>query len=68
MANIGRKLKTKGVIILLTLGLIGTGCEDHNNNPEVDLLGGKTVEVNIECRYCDRSRRCSNECFTCKKG
>ena len=47
MANIGRKLKTKEVIILLTLGLIGTGCEDHIDNPEVDLLGGKTVEVTL---------------------
>ena len=46
MASIGQKLETKGVIMtLLSLVLIGTGCEDKIDSSAVNPSEGKTVEV-----------------------
>ena len=55
MASIGRKLEKKGVIAmtLLTLVLIGTGCEDSIDNPAVRPSEGKTVEVSLHIGFAD---------------
>ena len=55
MASIGRKLEKKGVIAmtLLTLVLIGTGCEDSIDNPAVRPSEGKTVEVSFHIGFAD---------------
>ena len=55
MASIGRKLEKKGVIAmtLLTLVLIGIGCEDSIDNPSVRPLEGKTVEVTLNIGIAD---------------
>lgn len=53
MASIRRKLEKKGVITmtLLTLVLIGIACEDRIDNPAVDPLGGKMVEVSLNIGF-----------------
>ena len=55
MASIGRKLEKKRVIAmtLLTLVLIGTGCEDSIDNPAVRPSEGKTVEVSLHIGFAD---------------
>lgn len=52
MANIGRKLETKGVIMaLLALVLMNIGCEDKIDNPGVE----KTVEVSFNIGFADET-------------
>ena len=55
MASIGQKLENKGVIAmtLLTLVLIGTGCEDRIDNPAVNPSEGETVEVSLNIGVAD---------------
>ena len=54
MAGIGQKLETKGVIMtLLSLVLIGTGCEDKIDSSVVNLSEGKTVEVTLNIGIAD---------------
>ena len=56
MAGIGQKLETKGVIMaLLSLVLIGTGCEDKIDSPAVNLSEGKTVEVTLNIGLADEA-------------
>ena len=54
MASIGQKLETKGVIMtLLSLVLIGTGCEDKIDSSVVNPSEGKTVEVTLNIGIAD---------------
>jgi len=54
MASIGQKLETKGVIMtLLSLVLIGTGCEERINSSVVNPSEGKTVEVTLNIGIAD---------------
>ena len=54
MAGIGHKLETKGVIMtLLSLVLIGTGCEDKIDSSVVNPSEGKTVEVTLNIGIAD---------------
>ena len=56
MAGIGQKLETKGVIMtLLSLVLIGTGCEDKIDSPAVNPSEGKTVEVTLNIGLADEA-------------
>ena len=56
MASIGRKLKTKGVIMaLLTPVLMNIGCEDKIDNPAVRPSEGKTVEVTLDLGFADEA-------------
>lgn len=57
MASIGRKLEKKGVIAmtLLTLVLIGTGCEDSIDNPAVNPSEGKTVKVALNIGFAEEA-------------
>ena len=57
MANTGQKLEKKGVIAmtLLTLVLIGTGCEDKIDSPAVNPSEGKTVEVALNIGFADET-------------
>ena len=56
MASIGQKLETKGVIMtLLSLVLIGTGCEERIDPPAVNPSEGKTVEVMLDLGFADEA-------------
>lgn len=57
MESIGRKLKTKGVIMaLLTLGLINIGCEDRIGIEKVSPSGeGKLIEVSLNIGFADET-------------
>ena len=57
MVNTGQKLEKKGVIAmtLLTLVLIGTGCEDKIDSPAVNPSEGKTVEVALNIGFANEA-------------
>ena len=56
MADIGRNLKKKGVIIaVLSLVLMNIGCEDKIDNPPVNPSEGKTVEVSLNIGFADEA-------------
>ena len=64
MASIGQKLETKGVIMtLLSLVLIGTGCEDKIDSPAVNPSEGKTVEVTLNIGIADEEDGTGASCL-----
>ena len=53
MECIGSKLQKQGVLILLSLVLINTGCEEKADNPVPDSLKGTPVNVDLSFGFND---------------